>query len=127
MRVYHYTSKISIDNIKASDKFYPSSFIRSDDTTYGTGWYFTDLPPTSTDETLFSSLWGTYFPDPDIKNRISYYLVFDIDDSLLVLCRPNIYKLDDKLIKDGVLDISMQYSRTDDNVVVIKFIKTSIR
>jgi hypothetical protein len=122
MRVYHYTSVVSINNIKASNKFYPSSFIRSDDSTYGTGWYFSDLPPDTQNDKLFRLLWGTNYPDPDIKNRVTAYLVFDIDDSLLKSCRSNVFKLDDKLIKDGVLDTSLEYTRTSDNKVVIRFV-----
>ena len=120
MRVYHYSSKASLDSIEGTGEFFPSSFLTSDDAMYGTGWYFTNLPPSASDEVLFSSLWGTSYPSVNIQNRVESYLEFEIDDSLIDECRSNVFKLNDSLIEGGVLNINTNYER--DGKTVIKFI-----
>lgn len=124
MILYHYTSKDSIDNILASKSFFPSSFDTSlDDAVYGTGWYFTDLSPDNHDNTLFRKLWNKIVP-----HRVKNYIVFDIDSSLVVKCRENVYKLDYSLIQNGVLNISLTYNRSQfDNTIVIKYVRTGTR
>ena len=100
MRVYHYTTEESLNLMISSKKFIPSSFITSDDSQYGPGWYFTDLSPLTNIITLLYHLWK--IRDGGGTRAISYafkakkYLEYEIDSKYLDLCRPNVYRLKKK-------------------------------
>jgi hypothetical protein len=121
MIVYHYTTKTAMDLILSNKQFLPSVFSRAldYDPAYGNGFYFTNLAPNNDDKTLYQ-LWGA--PEPE---KVKNYIVFDIDDSLLTLHRPYVYKLDYKWMPQYVIDITKTYQK--DNQVVIKYVRTGNR
>ena len=102
-------------------KFLPSWFSRAldYDPVYGNGFYFTTLHPDHEDKTLFQ-LWGT--PEHE---KVKHYIVFEIDDSLLIQHRPYVYKLDYKWMPEYVIDITKNYHK--DNKIVIKYVRTGSR
>lgn len=56
MALYHYTTKTRHDEIMKSRKFKSSSDTQTD-STYGIGWYFTDLDPNICDMVLMDYCW----------------------------------------------------------------------
>jgi len=56
MALYHYTTKSRHDEIISSGKFKSSSDTQTD-STYGIGWYFTDLGPDICDIVLMDYCW----------------------------------------------------------------------
>jgi len=113
--VYHYTSEEAYNQIMRTKEFIPSFFSRALDAVYGEGWYFTDLPPFSSDEELYQ-LWGQPVPE-----RTKRYLVFDIDRSLLQNTRDHVYRLPLERIEGGILRINLRY--TLQGRTVIRFIR----
>jgi hypothetical protein len=124
-KFYHYTSRASLRDILTSRKLYPSSYVRSDDSTYGTGFYLTDLPPETYDEDLFYYLWGTRNPDDEIKDRVRGYLIIEIHESLeadrtIQEYRKHVFKINDSLIPNSIINIDTNYTRN--NIVVLKVV-----
>jgi hypothetical protein len=105
MIVYHYTAEDSYNEISRTKQFRPSTFSTTLDSRYGDGWYFTDLPPATPNQTLYSHLWAQVAPE-----RIKFYLSFDIDPQLLQNTRPSVYKLALSRIPDGIIRIDISYS-----------------
>lgn len=115
MIVYHYTTKESYNEIMRTREFQPSFFSTALDAVYGEGWYFTDLPPLSSNEELYQ-IWGQ--PEPE---RVECYLVFDIDYSTLLQdTRPNVYKLPLERMRENTIKLTSYYV---ENKIVIKFIR----
>lgn len=119
MRVYHYTSEDSLLKIITSNLFHPSYLNPQMDTAFGEGWYFTDLSPDTTpNEDLEQSLWMRREP---LKSK--RYIAFDIDDSLLQFCRPNVYRLQiDAITNSRVIDIKTTYTFTSSGLQAIRYI-----
>ena len=117
MIVYHYTSADSLTQIVTSNLLYPSYLNPQMDTAFGEGWYFSNLPPETEDGKLQRALW---MKDEPVKSK--RYLAFEIDDSLLQRCRPNVYRLRTDLIENGSIDISITYTFTNDQKQAIRFI-----
>ncbi len=86
-RVYHYTTKEAYDEIMRTKQLRPSTPWTTMDSAFGTGWYFTDLGPDKCDISIAHHCWK----NPDIIDRVKYYLEFDIDDSILKPCREHVY------------------------------------
>lgn len=115
MIVYYYTSKDEYDKIMKTKEFEPSYFLRVIDASYGEGWYFTDLSPTTPNVELYHYLW--YQPMPE---RVERFLVFDIDPHFLQNVRPHVYRLDLNVLREPVIRLNMEYF--SGNRVIIKFI-----
>jgi len=118
MIVYHYTSEDAYDQIIQTREFRPSFFSTALDAVYGKGWYFTDLSPSSPDEELYQ-LWGQ--PEPE---RVRYYLVFDIDRTLLQNTRSHVYRLALERMQDSIIKLVKYYI---ENKVVIEFVRRGRR
>jgi hypothetical protein len=114
MIYYHYTTKEAYDEINRTGQFIPSYFSRALDSTYGPGWYFTELTPEKTNTELYQ-LWGGAEPE-----RVKYYLQFDINPEWLEYCRPHVYRLPTTKIKDVNISTTGIY-RDSQNVLVLAF------
>src|SRR5258707_15605703 len=118
MKVYHYTSRESLTQITTSDYFYPSYLNPQMDTAFGEGWYFTDLEPhTTPDEDLEQSIWLRREP---VKSKC--YVVFEIDDSLLQLCRHHVYRLKTNAVSNEVIRLSIKYTFTTAGGQAIRYV-----
>ena len=120
MKVYHYTSKENLDKIINSKLFYPSYLNPQMDTAFGEGWYFTDLDPDTTpNDDLEQQLW---MKKESIKSKT--YLAFEIDNSLLNYCRPNVYRLKIDAIKNSeAINLNRPYTFTSSGEQAIRYIK----
>lgn len=117
MKVYHYTSEYSLSIITTSSEFRPSYLNPAMDTAFGEGWYFTDLSPDTTpNDDLQKSLWMRVEP-----TKCQCYLAFEIDDSLLKECRPNVYRLRLNTVK-GNIKLNQTYTFTNGGKEAIRFI-----
>lgn len=114
MILYHYTTKDACDEIIKTRKFGPSFFSTTLDSTYGQGWYFTDLSPLESDKVLYQ-LWGG--PEPE---RVDNYLKFEIDNILLRSGRSHVFRLPLETITGGVIDINLEYQTK--GITTIKFL-----
>lgn len=120
MIVYHYTYEEAYDQIMQTKEFLPSSFSTALDAAYGEGWYFTDLPPSTTDEELYHHIWRQ--PEPE---RVKRYLAFDIKDTtLLQNTRAHVYRLALERMGESIIKLVNYYI---ENKVVIKFIRGGSR
>jgi len=118
MKVYHYTSHDSLMAIINSNDFHPSYLNPQMDTAFGEGWYFTDLSPDITpDVDLQQALWMRSEP-----TKSKRYLAFEIDDSLLQYCRPNVYRLQIDAVEGKIIKLNTTYSFTSTGKQAIKFI-----
>lgn len=115
MIVYYYTSKSEYDEIMKTKELRPSYFLRVIDSSYGEGWYFTDLSPTTSSIELCHHLW--YQP---MFERVERFLVFDIDSRLLQNIRPHVFRLPLSVLQEPVIRLDMEYF--SGNKVVIRFI-----
>lgn len=88
------------------------------DTAFGPGWYFTDLSPETDDKKLQNALWLR-----DEPTKCKTYLAFEIDDGLLDLCRPNVYRLKTDAVQDGVIDLTLIYNYTQLQKQAIKYLR----
>lgn len=124
MRVYHYTTTDRLKSILSGKLMYPSSssFIASDDSTYGPGWYFTDLHPKTNISTILKNLWKIITNPWSYSFKAKSYLEFEIDSRFLQYCRPNVYRLKTDYLTDNTLNIGLQYTETGTQNVVIKYI-----
>jgi hypothetical protein len=88
LKLYHYTDEAGHNGIRASGQLlrsqetpppdlYSQRWTRAD-TTYGPGWYFTDLPPSRCDICIAEACWE----DRDKVNKVSHYLVFEVHEDL---------------------------------------------
>jgi len=120
MIVYHYTSHESLTQIITSNELHPSWLNPQMDTAFGEGWYFTDLEPHLTPcEDLEMSLWMRREP---VKSRT--YLAFEIHDSVLQKCRPNVYRLRIDVLSDKakIIRLNLTYTLTANGGQAIRFI-----
>ena len=98
MIVYHYTTKESYDEIIRSGNFQPSNPWTIMDSAHGSGWYFTDLELEKCEMYVMYVCWRNVY----VEERISYYLKYEIDESILTTCREHVYIISnwyDNLIK----------------------------
>ena len=86
---------------------------------WGEGWYFTDLPPSRSNQVLYQ-LWGQALPE-----RVKCYLAFNIDPSFLEETRSHVYRLALENITDGELNLDLRY--TYDEKAVIRFTRHGFR
>jgi hypothetical protein len=122
MTVWHYTSEKAINEIKKTSKFSPSVF-KPTDTTYGQGWYVTDLPPSTPIQELCDYLWTDRSPDTQEKTKA--YVKLEINDKYLVPCRPHVYLLKLESVNGNVLDVGKTYEDNNKNIV-IRFIEATL-
>lgn len=122
MRVYHYTTEDCLNSIVRTNQMFPSSYITSDDSKFGPGWYFTDLSPRTSILTLLKNLWLIVFNPSAYSHKAKKYLEFDIDDRFLQYCRPNVYRLKPETLNTNYLDISINYTESSRNNIVIKYL-----
>lgn len=120
MIVYHYTYEEAYDQIMATKEFLPSFLSTALDSVYGEGWYFTDLPPSRSNDELYRHIWRQRQPE-----RIRRYLVFDIDRVLLQNKRLHVYKLSLESIRDALIELDLKY--TSQGKTVIRFIRGGFR
>ncbi len=120
MIVYHYTYEEAYDQIMETKEFLPTFLSTTLDAVYGEGWYFTDLPPSRSNEELYSHIWRQRQPE-----RIRRYLVFDIDPVLLQNKRPHVYRLPLESIRDAVIELDLRY--TSQGKTVITFRRSGFR
>lgn len=119
MRMYHYTTIEAYNEIARTSMFMPSYFSLTLDSTYGPGWYFTTLPPTSSDQVLYT-LWNSQEPD-----RVKRFLEFEIDSSILKLGRPNVYRLPSTSVSGGVINLNHSYG--SNGKITIQFVHFGTR
>jgi len=118
MIVYHYTSHESLMHIITSNVFHPSYLNPQMDTAFGEGWYFTDLVPHETPcEDLEQSLWMRSEP-----NKSRRYIAFEIADSLLQFCRPNVYRLKIDTVTEKVINLKITYTFTNSGAKAIRYV-----
>lgn len=113
MIVYHYTTKSALLRIIQSGRLSPSYFSTALDAVAGEGWYFTDLPPSRSNQELYQ-LWGQAVP-----GRTRCYLAFDIDPEFLEETRPHVYRLGLELVEDKLLSLTTKYHYGE--TIVIRF------
>jgi hypothetical protein len=89
MILYHYTSKTSFDNIMQTKTILPSDPWTTDDSSYGRGYYFTDLPPEHCDAWKVAHCWKSL----SVFEKVEYYLKFDVPDAILKHCRQHVYMI----------------------------------
>jgi hypothetical protein len=112
MIVYHYTTDKAYNEIMRTGELRPSDPWTTMDATYGTGWYFTDLDPNTSDEVISKYCWYQTLPE-----RVRYYLEFDIDSALLKNTRTHVYMLPINTIQEGVIRIRVSYVQGDREVI----------
>jgi len=69
MALYHYTTEMRLEDILASKTWHPSTDTVHD-STYGEGWYLTDLPPTTCEKVLMGYCWQK----STLHRRVQYYM-----------------------------------------------------
>lgn len=89
MMLYHYTSKVAFDEIQRTKLLNRSDPWTTMDSSYGAGWYFTDLTPDKCHAWKVAHCWRnvTAFA------KVECYLKFDIPENLLQHCRDHVYML----------------------------------
>jgi hypothetical protein len=122
MIVWHYTSEDALKEIKKTNKFSPSVF-KPTDTTYGQGWYVTDLPPSTPIKDLCDYLWTDH--SPTFQEKTKAYMKLEINDKYLVPCRPHVYLLKLEIVNGNVLDVGKTYEDNNKNIV-IRFIEATL-
>jgi hypothetical protein len=113
--VWHYTSEKAISKIKETMLFSPSVF-KPTDTTYGQGWYVTDLAPSTPILDLCDYLWTDRSPETQEKTKA--YVKLEIDDKYLVYCREHVYLLKLEYVPDNVLELGKTYEDKSKNIVI---------
>jgi hypothetical protein len=113
--VWHYTSENALNEIKRTNKFAPSVF-KPTDTTYGQGWYVTDLPPSTPIQELCDYLWTDRSLQTQEKTKA--YVKLEIDNRYLVDCRPHVYLLKLESVNGNVLEFGKTYHDKDKNIVI---------
>jgi len=119
--VWHYTSENALNDIKKTKQFSPS-FFKPTDTTYGQGWYVTDLVPSTPILELCDYLWTDRSQISQEKTKA--YIKLEIDDNYLVYCREHVYLLRLESVNSSVLDIGKTYEDKNKNIV-IRIIETA--
>ena len=122
MTVWHYTSEDAMNKIKRTSQFYPSVF-KQTDTSYGEGWYVTDLPPSTPVQELCDCLWTDRSLSTQEKTKA--YVKLEVDDKYLAYCRPHVYLLKLESVNGSVLEYGKTYQDKDKNIV-IRFIEAVI-
>jgi hypothetical protein len=113
--VYHYTSEKAINEIKRTNMFSPSVF-KPTDTTYGQGWYVTDLGPSTPIQELCDYLWTDRSLETQEKTKA--YVKLEINDKYLVYCRSHVYLLRLESVNGNVLDVGKIYEDKNKNIVI---------
>ena len=117
--VWHYTTESSLQEIKRTQQFSPSYF-KQTDTTYGQGWYVTDLSPTTSIFDLCEFLWTDHSFSTQEKTK--GYLKLEIEEKYLKYCRNHVFLLSLEYVPSKILDIGKEYYDENKNIV-IKFIE----
>jgi hypothetical protein len=86
MDLYHYTNQAGYNAIVTSGVLLPSTD-RVIDATYGEGYYFTDLGPSSCERRIADACWQNKF----MTFKVEYYIKFNIPYGLAKWCRSNVY------------------------------------
>ena len=86
MALYHYTTKTRHDEIIKSGKFKSSSDTQTD-STYGIGWYLTDLGPNICDMVLMDYCWQK----DTFHQRVKYYLQLEVVGGIANWKRDHVY------------------------------------
>jgi hypothetical protein len=120
--VWHYTSENAIYAIQRTNQFSPS-FFKQTDTTYGQGWYVTDLAPSTPIQELCDYLWTDHSPTTQEKTKA--YVKLEIDEKYLSYCRPHVYLLKLESVPSKVLDVGKTYEDNNKNIV-IRFIEATL-
>jgi hypothetical protein len=81
MALYHYTTETRHANIMKSGRLLPSEDTQYD-STYGAGWYLTDLSPSTCEKTLMQYCWQR----TTLYQRVSHYLELGVEGG-------NVYKV----------------------------------
>lgn len=87
MILYHYTSKMSFDNILRTGQIEPSAPWTTMESSFGHGWYFTDLPPNQCDAWTVAYCWRSL----SVFSKVQCYLKFEIPDNIPKKCREHVY------------------------------------
>ena len=120
--VWHYTTEHAISEIQKTKQFSPSVF-KQTDTTYGQGWYVTDLGPTTPILELCDYLWTDRSQISQEKTKA--YVKLEIDEKYLVYCRQHVYLLKLESVNGNVLDVGKTYEDKNKNIV-IRFIEATL-
>jgi len=113
--VWHYTSENAINEIQRTKHFSPSVF-KPTDTTYGQGWYVTDLSPSTSILDLCDYLWTDRSQKSQEKTKA--YVKLEIDEKYLVYCREHVYLLRLESVSGDVLDVGKTYEDKNKNIVI---------
>lgn len=104
MRVYHYTSLEAYNKINQTKFIIPSTPWTSSDYSYGSGWYFTDIPPTECDMKISWKCWIN-----SLLHKVKYYFEFEIDGRFLTKTRENVYMIKENVITGNTINITQTY------------------
>jgi hypothetical protein len=115
MTVWHYTSENALKAINKTKKFAPSVF-KQTDTTYGPGWYVTNLAPSTPIKELCDCLWDDHSPATQEKTKA--YVKLEINDKHLTYCRPHVYLLKLESVQDNVIEFGKIYKDKDKNLII---------
>jgi len=86
MALYHYTTETRHEKIMKSGRILPSENTQYD-STYGEGWYLTDLPPSTCEITLMKSLWQR----TTMHQRARHYLEVEVAGGNVYKMREHVY------------------------------------
>lgn len=86
MALYHYTTENRHNEILRTRTFYHSSDIQND-STYGIGWYFTDLAPNTCEKVLMHYCWQR----ATLYQRVKYYFRLSVIGATVQWRRQHVY------------------------------------
>lgn len=86
MALYHYTTESRHDKIMTSGRLLPSEDTQHD-STYGPGWYLTDLPPSTCEKVLMAYCWQK----TTLHQRVGHYLELAVDGGQANRMRDHVY------------------------------------
>jgi hypothetical protein len=86
MALYHYTTEMRLQDILGSGKWHPSTDTVHD-STYGEGWYLTDLPPTTCEKVLMQYCWEK----STLHRRVEYYMMVAVVGALAQWVRDHVF------------------------------------
>jgi len=89
MKLYHYTTKFSYEQIIKTNTLMISDPFTTMDAAYGKGWYFTDQSPDKCNAWTVAYCWRSL----KVFDKVEYYLEYEIPDYLLRKCRDHVYML----------------------------------
>lgn len=86
MALYHYTTETRHANIMKSGRLLPSEDTQQD-STYGAGWYLTDLTPSTCEKTLMHYCWQR----TTLHQRVRHYLLLNVVGGEPYYMREHVY------------------------------------